>query len=316
MQSTEKALGLLSTAKKYQVTNLNKFCVDYLSNNLDKVNASLILDKAVLHGEKNLVDKVLGYLGSLGETAIQCLHDHTLSKETMTVILSYDHWAVKEVDVFSLCDNWASEVCQKKGIDASSSSKREILGVLLYKIRFPLMSPLDFTTAVSQSGILTLEEEVSVLRYLCGSNVKPLQFLCRDRNALTITHTSPGTHISMKPGKPWRLTGLKLKAGVGHKHVKILVNGSSVTDAHITMQVNEVTYLPITYANTHTFPSTATVDIHVTDCSTCGLQPHQLIQTFNKAQEQYNMEWLHEIESSFGRDFYPLSGIVYHLKNE
>ena len=48
----------------------------------------------------------------------------------------------------------ASAECKRRGLDDSSARRREVLGSVLYDIRFPAMNVQDFADHVALSGML------------------------------------------------------------------------------------------------------------------------------------------------------------------
>ena len=53
-------------------------------------------------------------------------------------------------------------------VDPTAQNKRAILGPALYLIHFPCVSLFDFSKTVAPSGLLTMQEENAIFRYLNG----------------------------------------------------------------------------------------------------------------------------------------------------
>ena len=50
---------------------------------------------------------------------------------------------------------WSGAECARQGLTATPENKRSVLGQILTKIRFPLMTIEEFAQGPAQSGILT-----------------------------------------------------------------------------------------------------------------------------------------------------------------
>ncbi|KAL3091809.1 hypothetical protein niasHS_004525 [Heterodera schachtii] len=53
---------------------------------------------------------------------------------------------------------WADEQCRQNCIECSAGNRREVLGLALFNIRFPLIPKEDFTKSIVSTAVLTTEE--------------------------------------------------------------------------------------------------------------------------------------------------------------
>ncbi|KAL3102830.1 hypothetical protein niasHT_028446 [Heterodera trifolii] len=88
-----------------------------------------------------------------------------------------------EFEIWQAALRWADEKWRQKGNNVCSPKKRRaLLGPALFKIRFPLISPENFTESIFPSGILTSEEMFGIYQFHCLPNLrgvpglKPLKF--------------------------------------------------------------------------------------------------------------------------------------------
>ncbi|KAL3081985.1 hypothetical protein niasHT_032667 [Heterodera trifolii] len=61
--------------------------------------------------------------------------------------------------------SWHSVGPTKSAVECSAENRRAALGPALFKIRFPIISMEQFSTTIVPSGVLTLEDTVSVYQF-------------------------------------------------------------------------------------------------------------------------------------------------------
>jgi len=78
--------------------------------------------------------------------------------------------------VFQACLAWSSKECDRQGIPVTPDNQRSVLGPVLYHIRFPTMTLIEFAQEVSKTNVLTTEDRCAVFEYIacrgdaCSSN--------------------------------------------------------------------------------------------------------------------------------------------------
>ncbi|KAL3090672.1 hypothetical protein niasHS_004464 [Heterodera schachtii] len=66
------------------------------------------------------------------------------------------------MEIWNAALRWADEQCRRKGIECSAENRREMLGSVLFNIRFSLIPKEDFTKSVVSTDVLTTEEVDSI----------------------------------------------------------------------------------------------------------------------------------------------------------
>ncbi|KAL3111050.1 hypothetical protein niasHT_013074 [Heterodera trifolii] len=152
----DNAIEVLYTAKKYILPTLVKACVGIPIAKLD--NVFIAFAKARLLAEKKLLCEILN-------------RDQLIVSE--------------EIAIWNAALRWADEQCAQNGKECSGENRRLMLGMALYKIRFPIIRK-DCLAKIVSSGVLTSAELVSVLLYHSSaalSELYTLPFPIRRRSA-------------------------------------------------------------------------------------------------------------------------------------
>lgn len=68
--------------------------------------------------------------------------------------------------MFQACLAWSSKECQRQGIPVNPDNQRSVLGSVLFHIRFPTMSLIEFAQDVSKTNVLTTDDRCAVFEYI------------------------------------------------------------------------------------------------------------------------------------------------------
>jgi len=68
--------------------------------------------------------------------------------------------------MFQACLAWSSKECHRRGLDVNPENQREVLGSVLFHIRFPTMSLIEFAQDVSKTNVLTTDDRCAVFEYI------------------------------------------------------------------------------------------------------------------------------------------------------
>ena len=69
----------------------------------------------------------------------------------------------KESDVFNALQRWSTRECKRQRLELTPENRRSVLEGSQYLVRYLVMSQDEFTKGPYRSGILTKEEEESIL---------------------------------------------------------------------------------------------------------------------------------------------------------
>ncbi|XP_074599560.1 BTB/POZ domain-containing protein 6-B-like [Brevipalpus obovatus] len=179
--SPSNLVATLYAAKKYQVVNLEKVCVNYLSWSLSSENVLLVLSQAILFDEKYLVERCWSKIEENITDVIEASTFESTDYNTLVLLLERNGLALKEIDLFKAVIRWAEAECKRRDIPNTPNNLRLALGDALYLIRFPTMSGQDFLEVCSL-GLLKDIERTSVFSFFAyntkegstSDNLKPI----------------------------------------------------------------------------------------------------------------------------------------------
>nr|XP_018900417.1 PREDICTED: BTB/POZ domain-containing protein 1-like [Bemisia tabaci]XP_018900418.1 PREDICTED: BTB/POZ domain-containing protein 1-like [Bemisia tabaci]XP_018900419.1 PREDICTED: BTB/POZ domain-containing protein 1-like [Bemisia tabaci]XP_018900420.1 PREDICTED: BTB/POZ domain-containing protein 1-like [Bemisia tabaci] len=177
---------LFYAADKYDVQALKLKCITFLKTSLTPSDLCYYLLEARLLGATDVMNLCFERLSTAATSAIfHCPRDdevnfcfHDLDVETICCILERNKLEIEEVDLFKSILGWAKLECRRQNLKTNVKNMRRVLEPVLPLIRFRLMSLKEFTEVVSNSGILSIEEELSILTYLISrprpENLRPI----------------------------------------------------------------------------------------------------------------------------------------------
>ncbi|KAL3086575.1 hypothetical protein niasHS_008778 [Heterodera schachtii] len=126
-----------------------------------------------------LTTRTLAYIDRNADTLLKSKTFLQIDQKLLCEILNRDQLIVsEEIAIWNAALRWADEQCDQNGKECSGENRRLMLGMALYKIRFPIIRN-DCLAKVVSSGVLTSAELVSVLLYHSSaalSELYPLPF--------------------------------------------------------------------------------------------------------------------------------------------
>ncbi|KAL3102832.1 hypothetical protein niasHT_027730 [Heterodera trifolii] len=175
------AMALLYAAKKYGVDGLIDHCLQIPISNLP--NVFVAYAQARLFELEDFSCQCLRYICQNVGRLFNSKEFLRIDQNLLCEIFERDQLMINdEFDLWKAALRWANEKCRQKAIDCSADNRRAALGPALFKIRFPLISPEEFTESIFPSGILTNDEFIAVYQFNSHPNLrdvpglKPLKF--------------------------------------------------------------------------------------------------------------------------------------------
>ncbi|KAL3122471.1 hypothetical protein niasHT_006351 [Heterodera trifolii] len=110
-----------------------------------------------------------------------------IDQDLLCEILERDQLRISEIEIWNAALHWADEQCRQNDIECSADNRGKMLDKVLPNIRFPLIPKEDFTKSVVSTGVLTIEEVISVYQHYLHPNLSdapgliPLNFPTQQR---------------------------------------------------------------------------------------------------------------------------------------
>ena len=120
------------------------------------------------------------------QEAVQSDEFASIDRSLLEAVVKRDTLTIKEVELFSAVDLWATKECERQGFAIDGKIKRRILGDEIVKgIRFPSMEETEFVYTVLESKILK-QDEISDLMNIFEGGLNALgDFMMEWGDALT-----------------------------------------------------------------------------------------------------------------------------------
>ena len=174
---------MLFAAKKFQLQGLSDLCFKFLEAEMNTDNVCRIMEQAHIYSESVLYDKCLRFINFHGNEVLTKPTFGELCSECVDKIIRPNDLNADEDKVFEGCMIWANAECRKNKKQPTDEVRREMLGELLYLIRFPTMDIAYFTHKVSLGNVLTHDETLSIFQYFHGEVQQlPNRFNKKPRN--------------------------------------------------------------------------------------------------------------------------------------
>lgn len=194
---------MLYAAKKFQLKGLTTLCFQYLDAEMHDETVSKIMEQAHIYNETGLYEKCLRYTLTNGNTVLRKPGFAELCSECVARILKSDDLRANEEAVFEGCITWANAECRRQKKQTTDETRREVLGKLLYLIRFPVMDITYFTQKVSLGNLLSHDETLSIFQYFHGEEQQlPNRFSRSERNRFPRTMKDNAEPVMLSTRSP------------------------------------------------------------------------------------------------------------------
>ena len=174
---------MLFAAKKFDLQGLSELCFKYLEAEMNADNVCRVMEQAHIYNENGLYDKCFRFISANANDILVKPAFGELCPECVEKIIRPNELDADEDKVYEGCMIWANAECRRCRKQPNDETRRDMLGDLLYLIRFPAMDISYFTHKVSLGNVLTHDETLSIFQYFHGEVQQlPNRFNKRPRN--------------------------------------------------------------------------------------------------------------------------------------
>lgn len=165
---SENVGALLYASKRFHLKGLLDACIEFLDSKISVEDVCKILEQAHTYNETKLFEKCLKFILLNAADVLKTRAFSEVCPDCLKKIISSNDLKADEEVIFEATMEWATNECRRKRMTATDENRRQVLGNLLYLIRFPTMDVTYFTHRVSMRDILSDDEAVSVFQYFHG----------------------------------------------------------------------------------------------------------------------------------------------------
>ena len=172
--SEENVVQLLYLAKKYMVPSLHEKTKQKLRNMINVVNVFDFLPSILQLDEDELAEQCWKIIDFDTEQAINSDAFCDIDRNVLEQVLERDELTIREVDLFRRVLDWAKTREKPQEREGKEIHIRDVLGEKVIQLmRFPTMSFIEFNGLVSNSGVLTENEENMLAHFYHGFRQEP-----------------------------------------------------------------------------------------------------------------------------------------------
>ena len=164
--------------------NIKDKCSHYLQGSVDEERVCVVLQTAHDFHLDDLRKNALKFILSIGEPCLESKSFLSLSPECLRLVIESDDLKCKEEIIYQKIIDWSTNRCRNQNLTANDENIRQILGELLYLVRFPIMERKYFTQNVSKKSLLTLDEIVKVYQSLDDEEIDVFPTKCRNKERM------------------------------------------------------------------------------------------------------------------------------------
>jgi len=146
--------------------NIKDKCSHYLQSSVDEERVCVVLQTAHDFHLDDLRTNALTFILSIGEPCLESKSFLSLSPECLRLVIESNDLKCKEEIIYQQIIEWSRNRCQYQNLLVNDENIRQVLGDLLYLVRFPIMERKYFTDNVSKKSLLSYEEIINVYQSL------------------------------------------------------------------------------------------------------------------------------------------------------
>ncbi|OWF54610.1 BTB/POZ domain-containing protein 6 [Mizuhopecten yessoensis] len=166
------------------VDRLVKKCETFLKSSLTAENVCLLLEQAHIYTEESLKEDYRRVIARSSKEALKSNSFVDLCGVCVKSITESDELAVEESVVYEAVMSWSEAECGRQGLEVTDTNRREVLGDIIYTVRFPIIDAKYLSQHVIKRDVLTAEQLLSILRFQQDNKAYPCTEFTVNQRAL------------------------------------------------------------------------------------------------------------------------------------
>ncbi|KAK3106667.1 hypothetical protein FSP39_024838 [Pinctada imbricata] len=236
--TVDNVLKVMYVSKKYCVDLLTKQCKDFVKKNITNESACVLMDSASMLQEEEIYKLCLEKIKENAESCIRSPGFTTLGKETLKLITESDSLVIKEEVLYEQVMKWCDAECRRQQMEITWENKRNLLGEVLFNIRFPLMDSKFFAKEISEIELLTDKEKVAIMHYhLLETPSKCSVFNHKERSSEKMQKVIRFSTLGSGWGYSGQVDAIGFKTSHDSRLFGILLYGSTSTSCNYTVKI-------------------------------------------------------------------------------
>ena len=128
----------------------------------------VILELAHAFNEQDIFDRCFHFIMVNATDVLKAANFKDLCRECLKKVLTSNDLNANEFDVYDAIVHWADGECLRNKTRVNDARRREVLGDILFSVRFALMDVNEFTHRLSMKDVLTADEKVVLYQFFHG----------------------------------------------------------------------------------------------------------------------------------------------------
>lgn len=245
----DSVTGILSAADMYGITELVNKCQTFLETQITEDSINYILELASLYNMHELFQKCQNVIYEslfVSRKAFESQSFLRLNKHCLCELVKSDRLPLDEKTIFDSLLRWANARCSTEKEKVDPLELRQILGDLLFHIRFPVMSFASFNKDIVPMKVLSDDEINEISGLINGRSIKSSRFKKKERNIVMkicriLDKSAPlgewiinggEDAIDFEANKAFQLHGILLFGSSGSYTYVVEVRISSISDGN------------------------------------------------------------------------------------
>ncbi|XP_060064975.1 BTB/POZ domain-containing protein 6-like [Ylistrum balloti] len=161
----DNVVMILCAARKYCVDILVSRCEEFLKKTLSTENVCHYLEQAHLFMIDSLTKSCLELIADSPTVVLQSAVFLDLCPSCVASVTGYNALNAVESDVYKTVIAWGKAECRRNDLEETPENIREVLGDILYTVRFLVMNCDLFEKEVSPDKILPADDIANIRKY-------------------------------------------------------------------------------------------------------------------------------------------------------